>query len=84
MRLAQFEDGRGARGISADLGDGHRSVAGWSTVYDLAAEAISEGRSLAELVAEQLTSERVELAGLEARAGCCRRSTTLATRRTCW
>ena len=66
MRLAQFEDGRGARGISADLGDGHRRVAGWGTVYELAAEAIAEGRSLAELVAEQLTTERVDLAGLEA------------------
>ena len=64
MRLAQFEDGRGARGISADLGDGHRRVAGWGTVYDLAAEAIAEGRSLADLVAEQLTTERVDLAGL--------------------
>ena len=65
MRLAQFEDGRGARGISADLGDGHRRVAGWGTVYDLAAEAIAEGRSLAELVAEQLTTERVDLDDLE-------------------
>ena len=69
----------GGRGISADLGDGHRRVAGWDTVYDLAAEAIAEGRSLAELVAEQLTTERWISPAWRPKAACCRLWTTRAT-----
>lgn len=65
MRLAQFEAADGKRVISADMGDGHRRVARWHTVYDLANEAIGTGRDLAATVAEHLTPEPVDLAALE-------------------
>src|SRR5690242_15587642 len=65
MRLAQFQAEDGKRAISADVGDGHRRVDGWRTVYDLASEAISAGRGLAALAAERLSDERVDLAALE-------------------
>lgn len=64
MRLAQFRDADGERAVSADVGDGHRRVAGWRTVYELAGAAIARG-GLDETVAKDLTDERVELAALE-------------------
>lgn len=65
MRLAQFRDADGERAVSADAGDGHRRVAGWRTVYELAGAAIARGQGLDETVAKDLTDERVELAALE-------------------
>ena len=65
MRLAQFQGTDGMRAISADTGDGHRRVAGWSTVYDLASEAIASRRGLAAMAAEHRTTEPVDLAALE-------------------
>jgi hypothetical protein len=65
MRLAQFQGTNGERAISADTGGGHRRVAGWSTAYDLASEAIASGRGLAAMIAEHLTPEPVDLAALE-------------------
>ena len=66
MRLIQYRDARGERGVAADTGDGHRRVRDASSVYALAWEAIVEERSLAELVAERRTTERVDVAALEA------------------
>ena len=65
MRLIQFTDERGDRAVAADTGDGHRRVRDAVSVYDLAWEAISGDRALAELVAERRTAEPVAVAALE-------------------
>ncbi len=65
MRLIQYRDAQGGRGVAADTGDGHRRVAGTESVYALAWQAIIGERSMSELVAERLTVDPVDTAALE-------------------
>jgi hypothetical protein len=67
MRLVQYRDGQGRRGVAA-VGDRQEAVRlrEVETVYELALEAIESGRPLAELVLELASIDRVDLDAAEA------------------
>ena len=67
MRLVQFRDPRGRRGVAAvgdDDGLSHR-LEGVETVYELVLEAIETGRPLADLAGEVRSAESVDLDAAE-------------------
>jgi hypothetical protein len=68
MRLVQYLDDENLCAVAADAGGGHRRVADAGSTYALAWDAITDGRSLTDLVAERMGPKRVDLDDLE-RAG---------------
>jgi hypothetical protein len=66
MRLVQFRDGQGRRGVAAVDGERALRLREVETVYELALDVMESGRPLSELVAELCGNERVDLDAAEA------------------
>jgi len=63
LRLIQFVDAHGTRGVAAGEDDGSaRVIVGVATTYELARAAIAAGRSIADQVAAQGLGEAVDIA----------------------
>ena len=66
MRLVQYRDGVGGRGVASVLADGTaRVLVETATVYDLARAAIGAGTALMDLAAARATGEVVDLEAVD-------------------